>query len=70
VILIIHNVKVSAISKRRAVLLGAGDKTGGSEKRYYKRLIENADARYERHIADRGPKTKRPGKGKGHEDLA
>jgi hypothetical protein len=37
--------------KRRAVLLVAGDKTGGSEKKFYKRLIAVADARYERHLA-------------------
>jgi hypothetical protein len=36
--------------KRRAVLLVAGDKTGGSEKKFYKRLIATADARYERHL--------------------
>ena len=37
--------------RRQAVLLVAGDKTGGSEKKFYKRLIEKADARYERHVA-------------------
>lgn len=36
--------------KRRAILLVAGDKTGVSEKRFYKRLITKADARYERHL--------------------
>jgi hypothetical protein len=36
--------------KRQAVLLVAGDKTGGSEKKFYKRLIAKADARYERHL--------------------
>ena len=36
--------------KRRAVLLVAGDKTGVSEKKFYKRLIAKADARYERHL--------------------
>jgi hypothetical protein len=36
--------------KRRAILLIAGDKTGMSEKRFYKRLIAKADARYERHL--------------------
>jgi hypothetical protein len=36
--------------KRRAVLLIAGDKTGVSEKKFYKRLIAKADERYERHL--------------------
>ncbi|HEY4046814.1 MAG TPA: type II toxin-antitoxin system RelE/ParE family toxin [Acidobacteriaceae bacterium] len=36
--------------KRQAVLLVAGDKTGGSEKKFYKRLIDKADARFERHL--------------------
>ena len=36
--------------KRRAILLVAGDKTGGSETKFYKRLIAKADARYERHL--------------------
>lgn len=37
--------------KRRAILLVAGDKTGGSEKKFYKSLIAVADARYGRHLA-------------------
>lgn len=36
--------------KRRAVLLVAGDKTGTSQNKFYKRLIAKADARYERHL--------------------
>jgi hypothetical protein len=36
--------------KRRAILLIAGDKTGVSEKKFYKQLIAKADARYERHL--------------------
>jgi hypothetical protein len=36
--------------KRRAILLVAGDKTGGSEAKFYKRLIAKADARYGRHL--------------------
>ncbi len=36
--------------KRRAILLIAGDKAGVSEKKFYKRLIAKADARYERHL--------------------
>jgi hypothetical protein len=37
--------------KRRAILLVAGDKSGGSEKRFYKRLLEKADDRYGQHLA-------------------
>jgi hypothetical protein len=31
-------------------LLVAGDKTGGSQKKFYRRLIEKADARFNRHL--------------------
>ena len=37
--------------RRRAILLVAGDKSGVSEKRFYKQLIARADARYEAHLA-------------------
>ena len=33
--------------KRQAVLLVAGDKTGGSQKRFYKQLIKKADKRFD-----------------------
>jgi len=36
---------------RKAILLVAGDKSGGSEKRFYRQLIEKADKRFEAHIA-------------------
>jgi len=36
--------------KRKAILLVAGDKTGVSEKKFYKRLIAKADARYGRYL--------------------
>ena len=36
--------------KREAILLVAGDKTGGSSKKFYKALTDKADARYTRHI--------------------
>jgi hypothetical protein len=36
--------------KRFAVMLVAGGKTGISEKRFYKALIDKADARYGRHL--------------------
>lgn len=32
-------------------MLVGGDKSGGSEKRFYKRLIEKADERFDRHLA-------------------
>jgi hypothetical protein len=50
--------------KRRAILLTAGDKTGGSEKKFYKRLIAIADARYERHLAQIATATEKAGKEK------
>lgn len=37
--------------KRRGIILCGGDKSGGSEKRFYRRLIEKADARYNAHLA-------------------
>lgn len=37
--------------KRKAILLVAGDKSGGSEKRFYKRLIAQADERFDAHLA-------------------
>ena len=36
--------------KRQAVLLVAGDKTGMSKRRFYKRLIATADARFDDHL--------------------
>ncbi len=36
--------------RRDAILLVAGDKAGVSEKKFYKRLIEKADKRYEEHL--------------------
>jgi hypothetical protein len=38
---------------RKAVLLAAGDKSGGSEKRFYRRLIATADERFDGHLAER-----------------
>ncbi len=37
--------------KRKAILLAAGDKSGGGEKRFYRRLIQTADARFDAHLA-------------------
>ena len=36
--------------KRNAILLVAGDKSGTSPARFYKRLIEKADRRYRAHL--------------------
>jgi hypothetical protein len=36
--------------QRSAILLVAGDKSGGSEKRFYRQLIETADSRFEDHL--------------------
>ena len=38
-------------TKRKAVLLIAGDKSGGSEKRFYRGLIRKADERLAAHLA-------------------
>jgi hypothetical protein len=37
--------------KREAILLIAGDKSGGGQKLFYKTLITKADARFDRHLA-------------------
>jgi hypothetical protein len=37
--------------KRQAVLLVAGDKSGGSEKRFYRQLIAKADERFDDHLS-------------------
>jgi hypothetical protein len=37
-------------SKRNALLLVAGDKAGGHEKTFYKRLIAKADTRFTQHL--------------------
>jgi hypothetical protein len=36
---------------RKAILLVAGDKSGGSEKRFYRQLIVTTDARMDAHVA-------------------
>ncbi|MGO9516501.1 MAG: type II toxin-antitoxin system RelE/ParE family toxin [Candidatus Korobacteraceae bacterium] len=37
--------------KRRAILLAAADKSGVGERRFYRRLIRNADDRLDAHLA-------------------
>lgn len=36
---------------RKAILLVAGDKSGGSEKKFYRQLIDRADGRFDSHVA-------------------
>ena len=38
---------------RQAILLVGGDKSSGSEKRFYKSLIARADDRFDRHLETR-----------------
>jgi len=35
---------------RHAIILCGGDKSGGSEKRFYRQLIDKADARFDAHV--------------------
>lgn len=44
--------------KRNAILLVAGAKSGGSEKRFYKQLIVKADERFDDHL-DRAKKKRK-----------
>jgi len=37
--------------RRAAILLVAGDKSGGSQKRFYRELIRKADERFDAHLA-------------------
>src|SRR5438270_9986504 len=37
--------------QRKAILLVAGDKSGSSDKRFYRELINKADDRYDAHLA-------------------
>jgi len=49
--------------KRTAIVLCGGDKSGGSEQRFYRQLIAKADGRFDVHIADlKTRETKKKGK--------
>jgi hypothetical protein len=49
--------------KRTAIVLCGGDKSGGSERRFYRQLIAKADGRLDAHIADlKTRETKRKGR--------
>jgi len=43
--------------RRKAILLVAGDKSGGSERRFYRELIRKADERFDVHLARIGKGT-------------
>ena len=47
---------------RNAILLVCRDKSGGSEKRFYRQLIEKADARFDAHLARIKKEKQRGGK--------
>ena len=38
-------------ARRKGILLIAGDKSGGSEKRFYRELLRKADNRFDAHLA-------------------
>lgn len=42
--------------KRRGIVLSGGDKSGGSEKRFYRQLIARADDRFDAHLAGLRPR--------------
>ena len=46
--------------ERRGILLVAGDKSGASERRFYRRLIAKADARYAAHLTRVKPRERKP----------
>ena len=50
---------------RRAVILCGGDKAGGSQSRFYRRLIAVADRRFAAHAASIRPGRRRPAESKG-----
>ena len=37
--------------RRRAIILYGGDKSGGSQQRFYRQLIDKADERFDAHLA-------------------
>jgi hypothetical protein len=44
---------------RKAILLVAGDKSGVSQRKFYKRLIAKADERFDAHLAGLKPKERK-----------
>ena len=47
----VWRVAIAFDPERQAILLVAGDKSGGSERRFYKTLIKKADERFDSHLA-------------------
>ncbi len=45
-------------TRRKAVLLIAGDKAGGGERQFYRRMIRRADERFDAHVARLEPEGK------------
>jgi len=45
--------------QRKAILLVAGDKSGGSQRKFYRDLIAKADARWDEHLAELKPQKRR-----------
>ncbi len=45
--------------ERKAIVFVAGDKSGGSEKQFYRDLIIKADARFDAHLAQLQKKTRK-----------
>ena len=56
----VWRVAITFDPERQAILLVAGDKSGGSERRFYKTLIKKADERFDSHLA----RLKKEGKSK------
>ena len=50
---------------RKAIILCGGDKSGGSQKRFYRQLIEKADTRFDAHMAALKAEPRRAAKKKG-----
>jgi transcriptional regulator with XRE-family HTH domain len=46
----VWRVAVAFVTKRQAILVVAGDKSGGSEKRFYRQLIRTADKWFDDHV--------------------
>jgi hypothetical protein len=49
-------------TKRKGILLVAGDKSGGGERRFYSELIRKADNRFDAHLSRLRKKMKKEGK--------
>jgi len=47
----VWRVAIAFDPNRKAILVAAGDKSGVSEKRFYRQLIDKADRRFDAHLA-------------------